>query len=174
MAPTKGANIERNPPNISPRLLFDPRYLLALGFGSGLLPKAPGTFGTLAAVPIYLYFFADASSLEYLLALLLAFCMGVLVCDWVSKDLQSHDHSSIVWDEFVGLWVTLWGLPTEPFWIIAGVISFRVMDIIKPWPVGWIDSRVSGGIGIMSDDLIAGLMGCATLNILALALGIAH
>ena len=80
-----------------------------------------------------------------------------------------HDHPGIVWDEFVGVWIALWAIPAEPAWIALGFVVFRVFDIAKPWPVGWLDRNTRGGFGIMVDDIAAGVMACLTLH---LALGI--
>ena len=150
------------PPSTS--LLFDPRYVLALGFGSGLSRWAPGTCGTIAAVPFYWYFLAPMQSSEYIFMVVIAALLGIYVCGSLSRKLKVPDHSSIVWDEFVGLWITLWGIPNKIEWLIVGIIIFRFLDIMKPWPIRLIDSNVKGGIGIMLDDIVAGLIGCAMLN----------
>jgi phosphatidylglycerophosphatase A len=79
--------------------------------------------------------------------------------------LEVHDHPGIVWDEFVGYWITLWAVPFDWVWVIAGFVVFRVFDIIKPWPVSVLDRKVDGGLGIMIDDVLAGIMACATLHL---------
>ena len=118
--------------------LKDPRVFLAFGFGSGLAPKAPGTFGTLAALPCYLLF-AFQPLLLYSAIVLLAALLGIWLCDRASAAIGAHDHPGIVWDEFVGLWIALWAVPVQPLWILAGFTVFRVFDIIKPWPINWLD-----------------------------------
>lgn len=148
----------------SPRLLKSPVQLLAFGFGSGLSPKAPGTAGTLLAVPIYLLI-APLPLWLYTALVLLAAVLGVWICGVASRELQVHDHPGIVWDEFVGYWITMWALPASLLWIIAGFIVFRVFDILKPWPVRALDREVGGGLGIMLDDILAGVMACLTLHI---------
>ncbi|WP_116366795.1 phosphatidylglycerophosphatase A [Parahaliea mediterranea] len=150
--------------------LKSPVHCLAFGFGSGLAPKAPGTFGTLAAVPFYLLA-AQLDLAAYLVFLLLAFVLGVYVCDRASRDLGVHDHPGIVWDEFVGYWITLCAAPAGWWWVVAGFVLFRVFDILKPWPIGWLDRRVHGGLGIMLDDVVAGVMAWACLQGLAQLLG---
>ena len=145
-----------------------PIQFLAFGFGSGLAPKAPGTFGTLAAVPIY-WFIADWPALWYAGFILATALVGIWICGAVSKQLGVHDHGGIVWDEFVGYWITMWAVPVDWVWIIAGFLVFRVFDIVKPWPIRWLDKQVKGGFGIMVDDILAGVMACITLHI-ALAL----
>lgn len=152
------------PNTIKPTPFKSPAQFLAFGFGSGLAPKAPGTFGTLAAVPIYLLL-SHLNLGLYTLAILVATALGIWVCDLASRELGVHDHGGIVWDEFVGYWITLWALPAEWVWIIAGFIVFRIFDIAKPWPVGYLDKKVDGGLGIMVDDIVAGIMACATLHI---------
>ncbi|MDP5053489.1 MAG: phosphatidylglycerophosphatase A [Congregibacter sp.] len=149
--------------------LTDPIQLLAFGFGSGLSPKAPGTVGTVAALPLY-GLFASQPLWIYSSIVVLAGLLGIWVCDRASKALGVHDHPGIVWDEFVGLWIALWAVPVEPLWILAGFLVFRIFDIAKPWPIGWLDRHVHGGFGIMIDDVVAGLMTCLALH-LALWLG---
>ncbi len=143
----------------------NPVHLLAFGFGSGAATKAPGTWGTLAAVVPYLAL-AQLPLLAYLSVVLLAFIAGVYICGRTAADLGVHDHGGIVWDEFVGLWISLIALPAGWPWLVAGFVLFRIFDIAKPWPIGWADRRVSGGLGIMLDDVLAGFY---TLFILQLA-----
>ena len=146
--------------------LTNPIHLLAFGFGSGLAPKAPGTFGTLAAVPFYLAL-APLPVPMYLMIVAATFALGVGICGIASSDLGVHDHPGIVWDEFVGLWVALIAAPAGWWWIVVGFLLFRLFDIWKPWPIGWADQKVSGGLGIMLDDLIAGLYALVVLQALA-------
>jgi phosphatidylglycerophosphatase A len=141
----------------------NPVHILAAGFGSGLSPFAPGTMGTLVAIPIYLLI-AGLPLLAYLTICLVTFVMGIWLCDKTSKDLGVHDHGGIVWDEIVGYLVTMAGAPFGWQWILAGFILFRIFDILKPWPIRWLDKSVSGGFGIMLDDLVAGLFSAAILQ----------
>ena len=136
--------------------LRKPYQLLAFGFGSGLAPKAPGTFGTLAAVPLYLLLQPLPLSL-YLLLVAFGFVAGIWICEATSRDLGVHDHGGIVWDEIIGYWVTMSLAPAGWWWLVIGFLLFRFFDILKPWPIGWLDRRVTGGFGIMLDDLVAGL-----------------
>ncbi len=131
--------------------------------GSGAAPKAPGTFGTLAAVPLYLLV-QPLSAINYLLLVITLFLVGIWLCDRTSKDLGVHDHGGIVWDEWVGLLITLWLAPMGWHWLIAGFLLFRFFDILKPWPIGWLDRRVHGGLGIMLDDVVAGLFAFVLLQ----------
>lgn len=141
-----------------------PVQFLAFGFGSGLAPKAPGTAGTVVAIPLYLLF-AQWSLLHYTVLVVLAALVGVWICGAASRQLQVHDHPGIVWDEFVGFWITMWAVPADWTWILAGFVMFRVFDIVKPWPISVLDRKVGGGFGIMVDDLLAGVMACLTLHI---------
>jgi len=136
--------------------LTTPAGFLAFGFGSGLAPKAPGTFGTLAAIPVYVLM-THLSWPWYLAALVASFVVGVYLCNRASDMLGVHDHGGIVWDEFVGLWLTLFLIPLEWQWLLLGFVLFRFFDIIKPFPIKWLDQKVSGGFGIMIDDVVAGL-----------------
>ncbi len=154
---------ELAPPS-SPELLRHPAQFLAFGFGSGLAPKAPGTFGTLAAIPLYLLI-ADWPLLQYTVFIVLASALGIWVCDVASRQLRVHDHPGIVWDEFVGYWITMWAVPSGWPWVVAGFVAFRVFDIIKPWPVSVLDEKVGGGFGIMVDDMLAGALACLTLHL---------
>ena len=149
---------------ISPRLLRNPLHFLSLGFGSGLAPFAPGTFGTLAAIPLYLLL-AQLALPYYLAIVALGFGVGVYLCHYTSAALGVHDHSGIVWDEFVGFWITMIAVPVTWQWILAGFVLFRVFDIVKPWPVKIADAKMKGGFGIMFDDLLAGLYALACIHI---------
>lgn len=134
----------------------NPVHLLAFGFGSGLSPKAPGTVGTFAALPFWLLISPLGLYLQ-LLVITVAFLLGIYLCDKTSRDLNVHDHGGIVWDEFVGVWVTLMFVPSSWLGVFAAFLVFRFFDILKPWPIKWLDKHVHGGFGIMIDDLIAGL-----------------
>lgn len=147
-------------------LLTNPIHFLAFGFGSGLAPFAPGTFGTLAAVPLYLLM-QPLSMPLYLAVVVAAFIAGIWICGVAGSDLEVHDHGGIVWDEFVGLWVTMIAAPAGWAWVVAGFLLFRLFDIWKPWPIGWADQQVSGGLGVMLDDVIAGLYALLVIQIAA-------
>lgn len=153
--------------DISPRLLRNPLHLLALGFGSGLSPRAPGTAGTVAAVLPY-WLLAQLPLPIYLVATVLAFIAGIYICDYTSRALGVHDHPGIVWDEFVGFWVTMIAVPVDWRWILLGFVLFRLFDIVKPWPVKIADRGIKGGFGIMFDDLLAGIYAWGCLQLLLL------
>lgn len=144
----------------------NPLYFIAFGFGSGLMPIAPGTFGTLAAIPIYLMM-VGLSWPWYLCLIVIAFIMGVFVCDKVTSELGVQDYSGIVWDEVVGFLITMFMAPVGIVWVVVGFGLFRLFDIWKPQPIRWVDKHVQGGFGIMVDDVLAGLLALAIMQIIS-------
>lgn len=148
--------------------LINPWHFLATGFGSGLSPIIPGTMGTLASVPLY-FLLVQLPLPAYLFAVVISCIIGVKICQITSDDMGTHDHGSIVWDEFAGFWITMSLVPmmnlstTDWRWVVTGFVLFRFFDMVKPWPIGWLDKRVHGGLGIMIDDIVAGLMACIAL-----------
>lgn len=137
------------------QLLQSPALMLGFGFGSGLAKKGPGTAGTLLGLLLFvpLLQWSETAAWAVFLAASLG---GIWICGRASELLGVHDHGGIVWDEFAGIWLVLLCLPqqTWQFWLMAFVL-FRVFDILKPWPIRWVDARVEGGVGIMLDDLLA-------------------
>ena len=145
--------------------LTNPVHFLALGLGSGLLKPAPGTWGTLASVPIFLALVSlvPTGSITYLCLMLVSFLLGVYICGKAADDVGVHDHSAIVWDEFVGFWITMAAVaPTWPN-VVVGFLLFRLFDILKPWPIKLLDKSVHGGFGIMIDDVLAGVFAALLL-----------
>ena len=148
----------------------NPIHLLAFGFGAGAAPVAPGTAGTL--VGLALYAILAGLPLPLYLGLLTGIVgIGIGICGRTAADLGAHDHPGIVWDEIAGLLVTLCGVPVGWYWAAAGFVLFRALDILKPWPIDWVDRRVGGGFGIMADDLVAGMYAAAVLHATAWWLG---
>ena len=139
--------------------------MLAFGFGSGLSQKAPGTMGTLAAIPLW-WLLAQLPLSTYWVVVLVAAVAGILICGRAADRLGVHDHGGIVWDEFVGFWIAMAALPVTWQSLILGFVLFRLFDILKPWPISWLDRRVSGGFGIMIDDVIAGLAAAGVITFL--------
>ncbi|BCN23424.1 phosphatidylglycerophosphatase A [Vibrio alfacsensis] len=128
--------------------------------------------GTLAAVPLFLLL-AQLPFPIYVVVVLISCIIGVKICQVTSDDMGVHDHGSIVWDEFAGFWITMSLVPalniplTEWKWLLTGFILFRFFDMVKPWPIGWLDKRVHGGLGIMIDDIVAGIMAGIALFLVA-------
>ncbi len=157
-------------PTLSPRLLLNPVHFLSLGFGSGLFPRAPGTIGTLVAVPVYLLMI-QLNPVPYLLITLFLLYMGIHLCQATAHRLGVHDHPAIVWDEIVGYLLTMVAVPIGWFWVVLGFVLFRLFDIWKPWPIGYLDRRVSGGVGIMLDDLLAALYASIVMQVVLYLIG---
>ncbi|MDH5328051.1 MAG: phosphatidylglycerophosphatase A [Gammaproteobacteria bacterium] len=134
----------------------NPIHFLAFGLGSGLSPYAPGTAGTLAAVPL-VWWMQHLSPSTYVLLTALFFLLGIWLCHVTAKDMNEHDHSGIVWDEFVGYMITMFAAPLGWMWLFVGFLLFRFFDVVKPWPVSVLDKKVQGGLGIMLDDVMAGV-----------------
>jgi phosphatidylglycerophosphatase A len=150
-----------------PREVFrDPVLFLAFGFGAGLAPKAPGTAGTLVAIPLYLWL-SQFSQPVYLGAVVSVVLAGIWICGRAAAKLDSHDHPGIVWDEVAGYLVTM--IPASGGWIslFAGFMLFRLFDIWKPWPISVADKNISGGAGIMLDDLLAGIPAAVGVAVIA-------
>ena len=162
--PTARGTITLSDLRIPAKYLLHPVHFFSLGFGSGLAPFAPGTFGTLAAIPL-VWAMSGLTPELYLLITLLAFIVGVYLCGSTARALGVHDHGGIVWDEIVGLMITMMWVPMTWPWMLAGFLLFRFFDIIKPWPIKWADRRLQGGFGIMFDDLLAGIFALLVLHL---------
>ncbi|MFT5426808.1 MAG: phosphatidylglycerophosphatase A [Gammaproteobacteria bacterium] len=145
--------------------LKNPIHLLALGFGTGCAPKMPGTIGTLVGVLFYLPM-VYLSWPIYIGVTIALFLLGIWLCEVTANDLGVHDHGGIVWDEIVGFLITMMAVPPDWRFILLGFVLFRLFDIWKPWPISWLDSKVSGGLGIMVDDVLAGIYALIILQII--------
>ena len=148
-------------------------YWLGLGLGSGLPRRAPGTWGTVGGLIIAIPLLS-LGFIPFLILTILSCILGVWICGRTAELMQGHDDPHIVWDEWAGIWITLlplsyMGIADDNFWqnvsqelsifaIVFAFILFRFFDIVKPPPIGWADKRVAGGLGIMLDDIIAGIM----------------
>jgi phosphatidylglycerophosphatase A len=140
-----------------PKIVFrDPVHILAFGFGAGLSPKAPGTAGTLLAIPLIMFIHSFGWNV-HAIAVMLICVSGVYICGASARKLGVHDHSGIVWDEIAGYAITMLAVPLTWYWLIAGFVLFRFFDIVKPWPIREADHSLRGGLGIMLDDIIAGV-----------------
>lgn len=146
-------------------LLKNPIHFLSLGFGTGLAPQAPGTFGTLAAIPVVVLA-ASLGLTGFIIATVVACVVGVFFCDYTAKAMGEHDHPAIVWDEIAGFMVAMLAVPISWQTLLVAFILFRIFDILKPWPIRYLDKHVSGGVGIMLDDILAGLATLAILHAL--------
>jgi phosphatidylglycerophosphatase A len=135
------------------------QYYFAIGFGLGLLPFVPGTWGTLGGIVLFLLLW-PFSLTTYLIVTLIAFVFGCWICEKVAQQMKVYDHGSVVWDEVVGYCVGMITAPKTITAIIIGFILFRIFDIIKPWPICWVDKHMKSGIGMMLDDILAGVIVC--------------
>ncbi len=158
-----------NPSAARPTHLRDPLMLLALGFGSGLTRCVPGTAGTVVGVALYLLI-APLPVAAVVAVTVVVAAAGIPLCGYAARRLGVHDDSAIVWDEIAGYLITMILLPFDVLWIVAGFVLFRILDIAKPWPIGWLDRRVGGGMGIMADDILAGAFDCLLLHVARLAI----
>lgn len=150
--------------------LRTPAGFLAFGLGSGLSPAAPGTLGSVLALPLALgWIWLSPIWVAPLLGL--AFLLGIHLCGVTTRRLGVHDHSGIVWDEFVGMWAVLAFTPADWRWWLAALVLFRIFDIMKPWPIKWVDRRVAGGFGIMLDDVMAAGYAVVVLRLLVWIVG---
>ncbi|RUO39163.1 phosphatidylglycerophosphatase A [Pseudidiomarina aestuarii] len=152
-------------PKVHLRLLKNPIHFLALGFGSGLARFAPGTFGTLAALPLLWLLHTQLSMLNYAAVTLLFAVVGVWICRYTANALGVHDHPAIVWDEVCGILIAMVALPLTWLNVLVAFVLFRFFDIVKPGPIGWCDRNLHGGLGIMVDDILAGVAAGATLHL---------
>jgi phosphatidylglycerophosphatase A len=140
--------------NLAKTVLTNPVHFLAFGFGAGLSPKAPGTMGTLVALPI-IWFMQYLSFEVYIIISIIVTLGGTVLAHYSSKWLGVHDHSGIVIDEIAGMmWVMAW-FPVNILTLLLGFVLFRIFDVLKPFPIRWLDHHVDGGVGIMVDDLLA-------------------
>jgi phosphatidylglycerophosphatase A len=142
----------------------DPEVVVCCGFGSGFLPWAPGTWGSLAALAMWWWGLAPLPWWQQLGLALVVFVVGVWLVDRVARRYGVGDEPAIVIDEFAGLWIALVGVGQELIPALLGFAAFRVFDILKPWPIRLADARVKGGIGVMLDDLLAGIFGLFVLQ----------
>ncbi len=137
--------------------------LLATWFGAGLLPKAPGTWGSLAALPLgwAIQYFTGWAGLA--VAALVVFLVGIWAADAYAKRGADPDPGEIVIDEVAGQWLALLPAMGSPVFYLAGFLLFRLFDIWKPWPIRTVERRLKGGLGVMADDILAGLIAAALL-----------
>lgn len=143
----------------------NPLYFIAFGFGSGAMPFAPGTFGTLMAIPFYLLL--RPLPLVYYIIFIVAFiAFSMWLSNKLSREINVHDHPGMCIDEFAGYFVTMINAPAGWEWVLLGFALFRFFDIVKPWPISFIDEKVHGGIGMILDDVLAGLASFAIIQLI--------
>ena len=148
--------------NLATRVLRDPVHWIPFGFGAGLLPIAPGTWGSLLAVVLF-WLAPPLPPHIHAIGVAGGFVLGVWLCGISTRRLGAHDHPGIVFDEIVAMWAMLAVLPRQISWTIMAFLLFRVLDVWKPWPIREADHRISGGLGIMLDDALAAAFAAAIL-----------
>jgi phosphatidylglycerophosphatase A len=136
---------------------------IAYGFGSGLVPKAPGTVASVLGAILHWWLLSQLSIEIQISIIVGAFGLGVVVSNQVERKLGHHDHGAIVWDEFVGVWIALLASGGTVWGTVLGFALFRLFDIAKPWPISVLDRRVGGGLGVMIDDVAAGIVAALLL-----------
>ncbi len=144
-------------------LLRHPAHFLALGFGSGLAKKAPGTFGTLVGLLLF-WLILPTPELVHWFVIGALFIIGIPLCGVTGNHLGVSDHSSIVWDEIVAMMFVLQFTPRNPVWWLVAFLLFRLFDIWKPFPIRQCDAKIKGGFGVMFDDLLAAIYAIAALK----------
>lgn len=138
--------------------LLNPVHLLAVGFGSGLIHPAPGSWGSLAGTFIGVILLALLGTKTFLILTALCFALGCYLCQKTADDMGVHDHGTIVWDEFVGIFIVLAAVPELSWqWILMAFVLFRFFDILKPYPIRYFDEKLKSGFGIMVDDVLAAI-----------------
>ncbi|MBD2810472.1 phosphatidylglycerophosphatase A [Xenorhabdus sp. Vera] len=146
--------------------MSNPWHLLATGFGSGLSPIIPGTMGSVAAIPFWLLLM-QLPTWGIWLVILLGTVIGCVICQKAADAMNVEDPGCVVWDEFIGMWITLMAIPVLNWqWVLVGFVVFRIFDMWKPWPIRWFDRYVKGGVGIMLDDIIAAIFAVAVIWLL--------
>jgi phosphatidylglycerophosphatase A len=152
-----------------PRFLFGhPANFIALGFGVGLIPFAPGTFGTLLALPIFHVLHPLMAAGDFLLLLGFLYVAGIWICDKAGRNLGVEDHAALVWDEIVAFLLVLFFTPPSLLWQAIAFLLFRLFDIFKPGPIRAIERMFRGGFGVMVDDLVAAFCSLLCLTLLRL------
>ncbi|MGH8183709.1 MAG: phosphatidylglycerophosphatase A family protein [Rhodanobacteraceae bacterium] len=151
------------------QLMAHPAGWIATALGAGLSPKAPGTAGSLVALLPWWFLLRGLPVSWYVLVLVAGFLLGVWACEVSDRRLGMHDQGALVWDEVIGMWITLIAAPAAWWWMFVGFALFRLFDIWKPWPVSWADRRIHGGLGVMLDDVIAGIYALIVLQLVVLA-----
>jgi phosphatidylglycerophosphatase A len=144
-------------------LLSHPAHFFALGFGSGLAPKAPGTFGTLLGLPLF-WLIARYALNTQLVIIAALFIIGIYFCDKAGNALGVSDHGAIVWDEIVAIMLVLTIAPFTWFWWVLAFSLFRLFDIWKPYPICYFDAKLKNGFGVMFDDLLAAIYAILSLK----------
>lgn len=150
---------------VPPSVWRNPVHFIAFGLGTGASPYAPGTVGTLLGLPL-VWLMAGLSVWVYLFITVALYFFGVWACEKTSNDIGVHDHAGIVIDEVVGYLITMIWVPVNFWTLLIGFLLFRFFDVVKPWPIRWLDKKVKGGTGIMIDDVLAGVFALIMMQLI--------
>jgi phosphatidylglycerophosphatase A len=153
------------------RILLSPWGFIALGFGAGLSPVWPGTAGSILGLALAWPLKSCWPSIQWL-CVVAGLALGIWACERTDRALKSHDSSVIVWDEVVGMIAVALLIPASPLWWLAGFVAFRFFDIVKPWPIGFVDRTLRNGLGVMLDDVIASGYAAALIMALVYTVGV--
>ena len=156
---------------LTARNLGDPLVLIATGAGCGFSPLAPGTIGSLLGAVLWWFAFAELDLLGRTLVACVALALATVVVQRLQARKPVGDSAAIVVDEIVGIWFALLAAPKSLYWVVAGFLLFRELDIAKPWPISWADRNLKGGLGIMVDDVMAGVAATGVLAFLGWTIG---
>lgn len=143
----------------------NPIHFIACGFGIGTFPYFPGTIATLAAIPLVI-FLSHFSVLIYLIACFVLFCVGIYCCEITNRDFGTDDHPAAVIDEIATFPVAMILIPCTGYFLLIAFVLFRFFDIVKPWPIRWVDKNMHNGFGVMLDDLMAALCTLAIMQVI--------
>lgn len=141
----------------------NPVHFVACGFGIGAIPYCPGTFGTVIGIPLVIVL-SHYSVLSYFVVCFILFCVGIYLCGRTNHDFGTTDHPAAVFDEIATFPVVMIGIPTHWFFLLVGFFLFRFFDIVKPWPIRWVDKNIHNGFGVMFDDLLAAIFSSIILH----------
>ena len=156
--------MNKGPENLARSVMTDPVNFLAFGFGTGLAPVAPGTFGSIPGLVLFWLTMDFGLYVQLGIAAAIALA-GIWICGESARRIGVHDHGGIVWDEIVGMYLTLLAAPVTVVGFVLAFVFFRIMDIVKPWPIRDLDHSIHGGLGIMLDDLVAALYAALLLGL---------
>jgi phosphatidylglycerophosphatase A len=159
----------RPSPPLPQKIWRDPLYFIAFGLGSGTMPFAPGTFGTLLAIPFYLLM-RPLPLVPYIIFVIAFIIFSSWISERVSREIHVHDHPGMCIDEFTGFFVTMINAPHGWEWILLGFLLFRLFDIWKPWPIRYVDKKIYGGFGMILDDIVAGIFAMLIIQIIRMLL----
>jgi phosphatidylglycerophosphatase A len=152
-------------------VLSRPAHFIAFGFGAGLMPFAPGTWGTLLAFPLFWLLGSQTEPIQFLLVIVVLFALGIWACGATGRALGAADHGGMVWDEVVAFLLVLFFAPATPQWQAGAFVLFRLFDILKPPPIRYYDRTFKSGFGVMLDDLVAAFYTLIVMAVAARILG---